>query len=123
LLNRRTIRDPLRRRVQRAVVSVLLAWLQVNLLWVAATHRHGELEIPFRAPAALQRGARQPQPPVEGWLICAACQIVRHSAAWPASNAPTFNTEVNSLFSPVVVPLDIPIFHPTALHGRAPPAV
>jgi hypothetical protein len=107
--------------VRRALVCACLAWLQVNLLWVAALHRHGEIEIPLGTPATFQGGNHQPQPPVEGWVICSACQIVRHSAARPASSTPTVQTEAGSLFSPVVVPLDFPFFHPAALYGRAPP--
>ena len=107
--------------MRRAFVGACLAWLQVNLLWIAALHRHGEIEILFRTPTTLQQGNRQPQLPVEGWVICAACQIVRHSAARPTSGAPTVRAEAQSLLYPVVVPFDFPFFHPTALHGRAPP--
>ena len=121
LVNHRIIRGPLRHRAQRALFSAFLAWMQISLLWVAASHRHAETENLLRTPATLQQADRQPQPPLEGWLICAVCQYVRHSAGKPASGTPTVTMGAGGLLSPEVVSLDIPFFHPTVQHSRAPP--
>jgi hypothetical protein len=94
---------------------------QVNLLWVAALHRH-EADGTTAPPATtLHRANRPQQPAAESPLLCTACQIVRHAAARTSTSAPAPEARGSVFF---LSGFAISTFHshqPTALYGRAPP--
>ena len=97
---------------------VLLA--QVNLLWVAAVHRHEEEAVPARATAT-SSGDPHSRPGLARSLLCTPCQIVRNGAARPTlgtlAPSPANSTSIAFTFHPGKF-----AFHrPSVTYGRAPP--
>ncbi len=115
------MRNRLNRRFLRAATTFCLMLFQVNLLWVAALHRHETGGAAAPAKTALHRASQTQQPAAESPLLCTACQIVRHAAARTATSAPAPEAQGPVFF---LSGLALSTFHshqPTTLYGRAPP--
>jgi len=104
-------------RVPIAVRFVLLA--QINLLWVAALHRHAE-EVSVRA-APVCGGDWQSYSAFDDGRLCTACQIVRHSAGRPSLDAPALKPAGSTPIGFTPDPGELTFRQPSVAYGRAPP--
>lgn len=76
-----------RRRLYAAAIWLLFA-AQLNLIFAAEFHRHGYPYIRTDTHAVVSAASRSaPPPPNSDGSTCLVCQIVRQSAARPASAA------------------------------------
>jgi hypothetical protein len=96
---------------------VLLA--QINLLWVAALHRHAE-EVSVRA-APVCGGDWQSYSAFDDGRLCTACQIVRHSAGRPSLDAPALKPAGSTPIGFTPDPGELTFRQPSVAYGRAPP--
>ena len=101
-----------------AACLVLLA--QVNLLWVAAVHRHEEEAVPARATAT-SSGDLHSQPGLARSLLCAPCQIVRNGAARPTLGTPSPSPATSTSIAFTFDPGEFAFHRPAVTYGRAPP--
>ena len=101
-----------------AACLVLLA--QVNLLWVAALHRHEEEAVPARTTAT-SSGEPHSQPGLERSLLCTPCQIVRNGAARPTLGTPAPSSATSASIAFTVDPGEFAFYRPSVTYGRAPP--
>lgn len=111
----------LNHRFFRLSTTLALLLLQVNLLWVAALHRHEIFEITISSACVLRQASQAQQSAAESGLLCIACQIVRHAAARPSTGTTT--AEALGAVS-YLAAYTIRSFHshqPSAFFGRAPP--
>lgn len=111
----------LNRRLLKIATALALLFLQVNLLWTAAQHRHEIYEISAPHTRALRRASQAQQSAADSGLLCIACQIVRHAAARPSTGATTAESLGAVSF---VAAYSLSSFHPhqpSTLFGRAPP--
>lgn len=115
------MRNRLNRRFSRAATTLCLVLFQVNLLWVAALHRHETDGTAAPEATALRRASRPQQPAAESPLLCTACQIVRHAAARTATGATAPEAQGSVFFLSGVALSAFHSHQPTALYGRAPP--
>jgi hypothetical protein len=106
-----------RRRCQALLIVCLVA-SQLNLLWVAERHDHGEC--PAVASTGVLRANIASVPPA-AHHPCVVCQIVRQSAACPEAGVRTLEPSVVTGYGAAVPSAKIPSYRPRVSHGRGPP--
>ncbi|HEV2492895.1 MAG TPA: hypothetical protein VG204_07455 [Terriglobia bacterium] len=111
----------LNRRFSRVSITLGLLLFQVNLLWVAALHRHEIFEISTSHPSAIRQASQPQQPSADSGLLCIACQIVRHAAAWPSTGATASEAQGAVFFLATSSHSAFQSRQPSAHYGRAPP--
>lgn len=115
------MRNHKRGNLLRAVATCLLV-LQVNLLWIAGLHHHDEWVGLGGQAQSVRRGGSHTLPAEEAALFCPVCQIVRQSAARPAtvSSAPALRASISRPL--VLASTSFHSYFPVVAYGRAPPA-
>ncbi|MGH9830424.1 MAG: hypothetical protein ACREDR_45030 [Blastocatellia bacterium] len=114
------MRSTTKRKLLRTVATCLLA-LQVNLLWIAGLHHHDEWMGLLGQAQSVQQGGSHTLPAEEAALFCPICQIVRQSAARPAtvSSAAALRASISRLL--VLTSSSVHPHFPVVSYGRAPP--
>jgi hypothetical protein len=115
-----SVKAKLRPGILRTALVFCVALSQVHLLWIAVTHRHVADELSPRA-AQFQPGVPQPSPAADSGLLCTACQIVRHSAAMPATGTLVPEPAGSVFLRPALVLSSFCFFPLSVIYGRAPP--
>src|SRR5579863_9459971 len=110
------------RGVFTRVLGGALLLLQLSLLGNAALHQHSDFSFARgRVPASAGENRGSGLPAAIDWTLCPVCQIMRLSAARPATASNT-NEPKDRLFDPPA-PHGTAVFSdlPALLYGRAPP--
>jgi hypothetical protein len=104
-----------------SVIAFGLLLVQVNLLWVAESHRHDTELIGSGRWAAIDRCGAQQSPAAGAEYLCTVCQIVRHNAARPSTGAPAVQPIASVTFPVAATANKLRSYRPAVIYGRAPP--
>lgn len=105
----------------RSVIAFALLLVQVNLLWVAESHRHDTEAIGSGRATAIGRRSTQQSPAASAEYLCTVCQIVRHNAARPSTGAPAVQPIASVTFPVAATTNKLRSYRPAIVYGRAPP--
>ena len=96
--------------------------LQLNLLGIAALHQHSDFSFATApGPANLDKDYGHRKPAAIDWTLCPVCQIMRLSAARPATGSRAEAPESHVMRAAAVHLPAVFADPPAAIHSRAPP--